>query len=53
MSEDKGYTEIKTASQAKEGEKTDWKNIAEVRMVMYVVPVGIVIALISLLLSQH
>jgi hypothetical protein len=52
MSEDKSYTNIKTASQTS-GEKTDWKNIAEVRMVMYVIPVGIVIALISLLLSNR
>ena len=34
------------------GEKTDWKNVAEVRMLMYVIPVGIAIALLSLLLSN-
>ena len=35
-----------------QGEKTDWKNVAEVRMLMYVIPVGIAIALLSLLLSN-
>ena len=29
-----------------------WKDIAEVRMVMYVVPVGIALALIGFILSQ-
>ena len=51
MPEEKPYTNIKTASENK-GEKTDWKNIAEVRMLMYVIPVGIIIALISLVLSN-
>ena len=51
MKEDKPYTHIKTASETK-GEKTDWKNVAEVRMLMYVIPVGIAIALLSLLLSN-
>ena len=29
-----------------------WKDIAEVRMVLYVVPVGIALALIGFILSQ-
>jgi len=29
-----------------------WKDIAEVRMVMYVVPVGLALALIGYILSQ-
>jgi hypothetical protein len=51
MAEKKELTSIKTAAQA-DGEKTDWKSIAEVRMLMYVIPVGIIIALISYFLSQ-
>jgi len=34
------------------GTKKNWKDIAEVRMVMYVVPVGIAVALIGFILSQ-
>jgi hypothetical protein len=37
----------------KETEKTkSWKDIAEVRMVLYVVPVGLALALIGFILSQ-
>jgi hypothetical protein len=32
--------------------KKNWKDIAEVRMVMYVVPVGLALALIGYILSQ-
>jgi hypothetical protein len=32
--------------------KKNWKDIAEVRMVLYVVPVGLVLALIGYILSQ-
>lgn len=32
--------------------KKDWKDIAEVRMVLYVVPVGLAMALIGYILSQ-
>jgi hypothetical protein len=32
--------------------KKSWKDIAEVRMVMYVVPVGLALALIGFILSQ-
>ncbi len=53
MPQDNSYTEIKTASQAKNGEKIDWKNIAEVRMVMYVVPVAIAITILVLLIGNH
>ncbi len=53
MPEEKSYTNIKTASQAKNGEKTDWKNIAEVRMVMYVVPVALAITVLVLLIGNH
>jgi hypothetical protein len=34
------------------GTKKSWKDIAEVRMVMYVVPVGAALALIGFILSQ-
>ncbi len=34
------------------GTKKNWKDIAEVRMVMYVVPVGLALALIGFILSQ-
>ncbi len=33
-------------------EKKNWKDIAEVRMLMYVIPVGAALALIGLILSQ-
>ncbi len=39
-------------NKAQEPEKKNWKEIAEVRMLMYVIPVGIAMALIGLLLSQ-
>jgi hypothetical protein len=32
--------------------KKSWKDIAEVRMVLYVVPVGLAMALIGYILSQ-
>ena len=33
-------------------EKKKWTEIAEVRMLMYVIPVGIALALLGLVLSQ-
>jgi len=44
-------SEIRTLSQT-EGETRDWKNIAEVRMFMYVVPVAIVLAIIAFIISK-
>jgi hypothetical protein len=35
-----------------ENQPKKWMEIAEVRMLMYVIPVGIALALIGLLLSQ-
>lgn len=35
-----------------ENQPKKWTEIAEVRMLMYVIPVGIALALIGLLLSQ-
>ncbi len=35
-----------------EPEKKKWTEIAEVRMIMYVVPVGLALALIGFILSQ-
>jgi hypothetical protein len=35
-----------------EPEKKKWTEIAEVRMLMYVIPVGIALALLGLFLSQ-
>ncbi len=32
--------------------KKSWKDIAEVRMVLYVVPVGLALALVGFILSQ-
>ncbi len=32
--------------------KKNWKDIAEVRMVLYVIPVGIAVAIIGYILSQ-
>ncbi len=34
------------------GTKKNWKDIAEVRMILYVVPVGLTMALIGFILSQ-
>jgi hypothetical protein len=34
------------------GTKKNWKDIAEVRMILYVVPVGLTLALIGFILSQ-
>jgi hypothetical protein len=42
--------EIKTFAQSA-GEKRSWKDIAEVRMFMYVIPVGILLAIIGYILS--
>jgi hypothetical protein len=39
-------------SKKETGTKKSWKDIAEVRMVMYVVPVGAALALIGFILSQ-
>lgn len=44
-------SEIRTLGQT-EGEPRDWKNIAEVRMFMYVVPVAIVLAIIAFIISK-
>ncbi len=44
--------EINETEGTKEPEKKNWKEIAEVRMLMYVIPVGIALALLGLLLSQ-
>jgi hypothetical protein len=35
-----------------DSKKKNWKEIAEVRMLMYVIPVGIALALLGLVLSQ-
>ena len=32
--------------------KKNWKDIAEVRMILYVVPVGIALAVVGFILSQ-
>jgi hypothetical protein len=32
--------------------KKSWKDIAEVRMILYIVPVGLALALIGFILSQ-
>ena len=42
--------EIKTFAQTA-GEKRNWKDIAEVRMFLYVVPIGILLAIIGYILS--
>jgi hypothetical protein len=38
--------------EVKEPEKKKWTEIAEVRMLMYVIPIGIAMAIIGLILSQ-
>jgi hypothetical protein len=43
--------QIKTFAQS-EGEKRDWKSIAEVRMFMYVVPVAIILIIVAVILSK-
>lgn len=48
--QEKQETEIKTLAQSA-GEKRNWKDIAEVRMFLYVVPVGILLAIIGYILS--
>ncbi len=48
--QEKQETEIKTMAQSA-GEKRNWKDIAEVRMFMYVIPVGILLAIIGYILS--
>ncbi len=40
------------SSKKESGTKKNWKDIAEVRMIMYVVPVGLTMALIGFILSQ-
>ena len=40
------------SSNKQTGTKKNWKEIAEVRMIMYVVPVGLTLALIGFILSQ-
>jgi hypothetical protein len=40
------------SKQDKNNQPKKWTEIAEVRMLMYVIPVGITLALIGLLLSQ-
>ena len=37
---------------SKEPKKKKWTEIAEVRMLMYVIPVGVALALLGLVLSQ-
>ncbi len=44
--------EIDETKTTQEPEKKNWKDIAEVRMLMYVIPVGILMAIIGLILSQ-
>ncbi|MCL4562811.1 MAG: hypothetical protein M1281_19630 [Chloroflexi bacterium] len=46
-------SELHTLSDRTEGDKRDWKSIAEVRMVMYVVPVAIVFVIIAWLMSHY
>jgi hypothetical protein len=48
--QEKQESEIKTMAQSA-GEKRNWKDIAEVRMFMYVIPVGILLAIIGYILS--
>jgi len=51
-------TEVKKAEVTKDAaaqeapKKESWKNIAEVRMLMYVVPVAIVLLVLALLLGK-
>ncbi len=40
------------SSNKQTGTKKNWKEIAEVRMILYVVPVGLTLALIGFILSQ-
>ena len=41
-----------TSKKQETGTKKNWKEIAEVRMLMYVIPVGLTMALIGFILSQ-
>ena len=43
---------VEEVSKKETSTKKSWKDIAEVRMVMYVVPVGAALALIGYVLSQ-
>ncbi|MDD5368193.1 MAG: hypothetical protein PHQ40_03830 [Anaerolineaceae bacterium] len=43
--------EIKTLAQT-DGEKRDWKNIAEIRMFLYIVPVAIILIIVAVILSK-
>jgi hypothetical protein len=45
--------ELHTLSDRVEGDKRDWKSIAEVRMVMYVVPVAILFIIVAWLMSHY
>lgn len=47
----KDYTDIQTLDQSS-GEKRDWKSIAEVRMVLYVVPVAILFVIAAFILNN-
>jgi hypothetical protein len=44
--------ENKAEDRVEKNEKKKWTEIAEVRMLMYVIPVGIALALLGLFLSQ-
>ncbi len=44
--------EVNETEGTKEPEKKKWTEIAEVRMLMYVIPVGVALALLGLFLSQ-
>ena len=44
--------ENKVENNGKATEKKKWTEIAEVRMLMYVIPVGIAMALLGFILSQ-
>ncbi len=50
--EKKATSELHTLADRQEGDKRDWKSIAEVRMVMYVVPVAIVFIIVAYILSH-
>ncbi len=43
---------VDEAPKKETGTKKNWKDIAEVRMILYVVPVGLTLALIGFILSQ-
>jgi hypothetical protein len=43
---------IPESKETKPEGKKNWKDIAEVRMLLYVIPVGVALAIIGLILSQ-